>query len=71
MLSQYAREQEFSNCEFFVDDRYSGTNYNRPNFQRMLGLIEDGKVAIVCVKDLSRLGRDYLQTGSYTEVKFH
>lgn len=70
MLSQYAREQGFSNCEFFVDDGYSGTNYNRPDFQRMLGFVEDGKVAIVCVKDLSRLGRDYLQTGYYTEVIF-
>jgi len=70
MLSQYAREQGFPNCEFFVDDGYSGTNYNRPDFQRMLGLIEDGKVSVVCVKDLSRLGRDYLQTGYYTEVIF-
>lgn len=70
MLTQYAREQGFSNCEFFVDDGFSGTNYNRPDFQRMLEQIEDGKVAVVCVKDLSRLGRDYLQTGYYTEVVF-
>lgn len=68
MLSQYAREQGFPNCEFFVDDGYSGTNYNRPDFQRMLGLVEDDRVAVICVKDLSRLGRDYLQTGYYTEV---
>ena len=70
MLTQYAREQGFSNCEFFVDDGFSGTNYNRPDFQRMLEQIEDGKVAVVCVKDLSRLGRDYLQTGYYTDVYF-
>ena len=70
MLTQYAKEQGFSNCEFFVDDGYSGTNYNRPDFQRMLGLVEDGRVAVICVKDLSRLGRDYLQTGYYTEVIF-
>lgn len=70
MLSQYAREHGFANCEFFVDDGYSGTNYNRPDFQRMLGLVEDGKIAIICVKDLSRLGRDYLQTGYYTDVNF-
>ena len=70
MLSQYAREQGFPNCEFFVDDGYSGTNYNRPDFQRMLGLVEDDRVAVICVKDLSRLGRDYLQTGYYTEVVF-
>ena len=59
MLSQYAREQGFPNCEFFVDDGYSGTNYNRPDFQRMLGLVEDDRVAVICVKDLSRLGRDF------------
>lgn len=70
MLTQFAKEQGFSNCEFFVDDGYSGTNYNRPDFQRMLALVEDGKVAVICVKDLSRLGRDYLQTGYYTEVVF-
>ena len=51
MLSQYAREQGFPNCEFFVDDGYSGTNYNRPDFQRMLGLVEDDRVAVICVKD--------------------
>ena len=62
MLTQYAKEHGFADCEFFVDDGYSGTNYNRPDFQRMLGLVEDGKVAVICVKDLSRLGRDYLQT---------
>jgi DNA invertase Pin-like site-specific DNA recombinase len=70
MLSQYAKEHGFTDCEFFVDDGYSGTNYNRPDFQRMLGLVEDGRVAVICVKDLSRLGRDYLQTGYYTEVVF-
>lgn len=70
MLSQYAKEQGFTNCEFFVDDGYSGTNYNRPDFQRMLGLVEDGRVAVICVKDLSRLGRDYLQTGIIPKLYF-
>ena len=70
LLSQYAKERGFTNCEYFVDDGYSGTNYNRPDFQRMLNLVEDERVGIVCVKDLSRLGRDYLQTGYYTEVVF-
>ena len=51
MLSQYAKEHGFSNCEFFVDDGYSGTNFNRPDFQRMLGLVEEGMVAVICVKD--------------------
>ena len=70
MLERYAKEQGFTNCQFFVDDGYSGTNYNRPDFQRLLALVEDGKVGIIIVKDLSRLGRDYLQTGYYRDVVF-
>lgn len=70
MLSQYAEEKGFINCEYFVDDGYSGTNFNRPDFQRMIGLVEQGKVGTVIVKDLSRLGRNYLLTGNYTEVIF-
>ena len=52
------------------DDGYSGTNFNRPDFQRMITLVEQGKVGTVIVKDLSRLGRNYLETGNYTEVIF-
>ena len=70
MLQQYAKEHGLTNCEFFVDDGYSGTNFNRPDFQRMLSMVEEDRVAVVCVKDLSRLGRNYLQTGLYTEVVF-
>ena len=70
MLSQYAQERGFPNCEYFVDDGYSGTNFNRPDFQRMIGLVEQGKVGTVIVKDLSRLGRNYLLTGQYTEIVF-
>ena len=70
MLGQYAKEHGLTNCEYFVDDGYSGTDFNRPAFQRMLALVEDDRVAVVCVKDLSRLGRNYLQTGIYTEVVF-
>ena len=70
LLGQFSKERGFTNCEYFVDDGYSGTNYNRPDFQRMLNLVEDGQVGIVIVKDLSRLGRDYLQTGFYAEVVF-
>ena len=70
MLERYAREQGFTNCQFFVDDGYSGTNYNRPDFQRLIGMVEEGKVAVIIVKDLSRLGRNYLQTGYYREVVF-
>lgn len=70
MLMQYAKENGFANCQFFVDDGFSGTNFNRPDFQRMLGMVKDGKVSTICVKDLSRLGRDYLQTGYFIEVVF-
>ena len=70
MLERYAKEHGFSNITWFIDDGYSGTNFNRPDFQRMLTMVEEDKVAVVCVKDLSRLGRNYLQTGLYTEVVF-
>ena len=70
MLMQYAKENGFANCQFFVDDGFSGTNFNRPDFQRMLGMVKDGKVSTICVKDLSRLGRDSLQTGYFIEVVF-
>ena len=70
MLSQFAEERGFINCEYFVDDGYSGTNFNRPDFQRMISMVEQGKIGTVIVKDLSRIGRNYLETGNYTEVIF-
>lgn len=70
MLSQYAEEHGFSNCEYFVDDGFSGTNFNRPDFTRLINLVEEGRVGAVIVKDLSRLGRNYLLTGQYTEIVF-
>lgn len=68
MLKRYAEKNGFLNCLYFIDDGYSGTNYNRPNFQRLLSEIETDRIGTVIVKDLSRLGREYLQTGYYTEV---
>ena len=70
MLSRYARENGLYNTEFFIDDGYSGTNFNRPAFQRMISEIEDGKIDTVITKDLSRLGRNYIETGVYIEVYF-
>ena len=70
MLMRYARENGISNTSFYVDDGYSGTNYNRPDFQRMLADIESGKINCVITKDLSRLGRNYLETGVFIEVYF-
>ncbi len=66
----YCRQQGFLVHDFYVDDGYSGLNYDRPNFQRMLTDIDNGIVNMVVTKDLSRLGRDYIQTGYYTEIYF-
>ncbi|OUP46520.1 recombinase family protein [Pseudoflavonifractor sp. An187] len=70
ILLQYAKEHRFPNPTFFVDDGYSGTNYDRPGFQAMLAEIEAGKVAVCCTKDLSRLGRNSSLTGLYINFTF-
>lgn len=70
ILSKYAKENGFKNPLFFVDDGYSGTNFNRPSWSELLERIENGEVATLIVKDMSRLGRDYLKVGFYTEVLF-
>ena len=70
ILLQYAKEHRFPNPTFFVDDGYSGTNYDRPGFQAMLAEIEAGRVAVCCTKDLSRLGRNSSLTGLYINFTF-
>ena len=70
ILLQYAKEHRFPNPTFFVDDGYSGTNFDRPGFQAMLAEIEAGRVAVCCTKDLSRLGRNSLLTGLYINFTF-
>jgi len=70
MLQKFADDNGFDNTQFFVDDGYSGTNFDRPDWQRLLAMLDDGKVGSVIVKDMSRLGRDYLKVGYYTEVLF-
>lgn len=62
MLEKYAKENGFIIHDFYVDDGYSGLNFDRPDFQRMLNDIDAGKVNMVITKDLSRLGRDYIMT---------
>lgn len=69
-LEEYAQAQGFKNIRHFTDDGYSGTNFKRPGFQEMIAAIEAGEIDIVCVKDLSRFGRDYLKVGFYTEIMF-
>ena len=70
MLQRYAEEHRFPNIQFYVDDGFSGADFNRPSFKRMMTDVECGKVGIVIVKDQSRLGRDYLQTGMLMEITF-
>ena len=70
ILETYAKQNGFSNLRWYTDDGYSGANFQRPGFQAMLADIEAGKVGTVIVKDMSRLGRNYLQVGMYTEMIF-
>ena len=70
ITSRFAKEQGFKNIQYFVDDGYSGTNFNRPDWQRMIELIEADKVGVLIAKDMSRIGRNYLEVGFYTEVLF-
>ena len=70
MLRSYAADKGFQVFDEYVDDGWSGTNFDRPDFKRMIADIEAGKVNLVMTKDLSRLGRDYITTGQYTEIYF-
>lgn len=70
ILQKYADDNGFGNTEFFVDDGYSGTNFDRPDWQRLIAQTEEGNISTIIVKDMSRLGRDYLKVGYYTEVLF-
>lgn len=70
ILAKYAKEHGFTNIEFYVDDGFSGTNFIRPDFQRMMADAEEGKISTVIVKDMSRFGRDYIMVGYYTEIYF-
>ena len=70
ILTQYCKEQNLRIVDEYVDDGWSGTNFDRPSFQRMIDDIEDGKINCVITKDLSRLGRNYILTGQYTDIYF-
>ena len=70
MLRDFAEKNGMFQYEYYVDDGYTGRNFNRPAFQRMIADIEAGKIGCVITKDLSRLGRNYIEAGSYIEIFF-
>ena len=70
MLTQKAKELGLTNTKYYVDDGFTGTNFNRPAFQELLEDIDMGYISVVIVKDLSRLGRDYVSVGHYTDNYF-
>ena len=70
MLRDFAEKHGMFQYEYYVDDGYTGRNFNRPAFQRMIADIEAGKIGCVITKDLSRLGRNYIEAGSYIEIFF-
>ena len=69
-LESYAKQRGYTNIVHYTDDRWSGGNFERPGWKRLVADIEAGKVAHLLCKDLSRIGRNYLQTGFYTEIMF-
>ncbi len=70
MLERFAADNGFENIRVFIDDGYSGVNFNRPGFQELLTLMENGEIGVLITKDLSRLGRNYIEVGQYTELLF-
>ena len=70
ILKKYAKEQGFRNIQFFVDDGFSGANFNRPEWQRMIAMVEADQIGVLLAKDMSRIGRNYLKVGFYTEILF-
>ena len=70
ILLKYAQDNHFPNPTFFIDDGVSGVTFDREGFNQMIAAIETGKAKTVIVKDMSRLGRDYLKVGYYTEIFF-
>jgi site-specific DNA recombinase len=70
ILTKYAKDHGITNYKIYKDDGYSGVSFNRPGFQEMLSDIDDGLVSMVVVKDMSRFGRNYLEVGMFTEIRF-
>lgn len=70
LLEQYAEKNGFSHVVHYTDDGYSGANFERPAWKRMMADVETGKIGTIITKDMSRIGRNYLEVGFYTEVLF-
>ncbi len=70
LLTEYVEKQGWEVVDTYIDDGFSGTNFDRPGFQRMIADIEKGRINLVITKDLSRLGRNYIMCGQYTEIYF-
>ena len=70
ILEDFAQKNGFTNILHLTDDGWSGTRFDRPSFLKMIAEVEAGHVGTIICKDMSRLGRDYLQVGLYTEVMF-
>ena len=70
LLKQYAADKGYYNIKVVTDDGYTGTNFNRPGFQEMLALVKSRQVERILVKDLSRLGRNYIETGRFIDLEF-
>ncbi len=70
LLTEYVQKQGWEVVDTYIDDGFSGTNFDRPGFQRMIADIEKGRINLVITKDLSRLGRNYIMCGQYTEIYF-
>ncbi len=71
IIDNYLKEhREYKLVDYYIDDGYSGTNFDRPEFQRMLEDIKNKKIDVILIKDILRLGRNYIETGNFVEVVF-
>ena len=70
LLQKYADENRLRNVKFYVDDGYSGSNFDRPDFNRMMDDVDNGRISTVIVKDMSRFGRDHILVGYYTKYYY-
>lgn len=68
LLKEYAENNGFTNLRYYADDGYTGTNFDRPDFQRMMEDVENGIIETILVKDMSRFGRNYILVGQYVEL---